>query len=391
MRHFGHISPSVRKELFHQEPAEFTLASPARTLAAALGATLYSPATRPNLAADIRKQAGLGVVSMVLCLEDSISDADVVDGEENLVRQFAALDAEGPDAAELPLLFIRIRTPEQISDLVRRLGGSVRNLAGFVLPKFTESRGTAFLDAVIEAQAVAGLPHLYAMPVLESPELLHLETRVEALAGISRTVNRYREHVLALRLGVTDFCSAYGLRRTPDMTAYDVQIVAGVIADVVNVLSRADGTGFTVTGPVWEYFRSQQRLFKPQLRRSPFLEEGVEELRTTLIEHDLDGLLREIELDRANGLTGKTCIHPAHVTPVHALSVVSHEEFSDAQDILRPERGGGGVLRSAYTNKMNEVKPHRAWAERTMQRAEAFGVAREEVGFVDLLAAGLQV
>lgn len=121
------------------------------------------------------------------------------------------------------------------------------------------------------------------------------------------------------------------------------------------------------------------------------MEEGVEELRTALIEHDLDGLLREIELDRANGLLGKTCIHPAHVTPVHALSVVSHEEFSDAQDILRPERGGGGVMRSAYTNKMNEVKPHRAWAERTMLRAEVFGVAREEVGFVDLLTAGLQV
>ncbi|MEJ8644515.1 HpcH/HpaI aldolase/citrate lyase family protein [Streptomyces sp. MS1.HAVA.3] len=388
MRHFGHISPTVRKDLFHQEPAEFTGASPARVLAAALGATLYSPATRPTLAADIRKQAGRGVVSMVLCLEDSISDADVAGAEENLVRQFAELEA---DATELPLLFIRVRTPEQIPDLVRRLGGSVRRLAGFVLPKFDESRGIAFLEAVTQAEAVSGQPRLYAMPVLETPELLHLETRVEALAGISRTVNAYRERVLALRLGVTDFCSAYGLRRTPDMTAYDVQIVAGVIADVVNVLSRADGTGFTVTGPVWEYFRSQQRLFKPQLRRSPFLEEGVEELRTALIEHDLDGLLREIELDRANGLLGKTCIHPAHVTPVHALSVVSHEEFCDAQDILRPERGGGGVMRSAYTNKMNEVKPHRAWAERTMLRAEVFGVAKEEVGFVDLLTAGLQV
>ncbi|MEU9719014.1 HpcH/HpaI aldolase/citrate lyase family protein [Streptomyces sp. NPDC047976] len=391
MRHFGHISPTVRKDLFHQEPAEFDLASPARILAAALGATLYSPAVRPRLADDIRKQAGRGVVSMVLCLEDSISDAEVVDGEENLVRQFAALDAEGPGPQGLPLLFIRVRTPEQIPDLVRRLGASARNLAGFVLPKFTESRGTAFLDAIAHAEADAGLPRLYAMPVLETPDLLHLETRVEALAGIKHTVNRYRERVLALRLGVTDFCSVYGLRRTPDMTAYDVQIVAGVIADVVNVLSRADGTGFTVTGPVWEYFRSQQRLFKPQLRRSPFLEEGVEELRTALIEHDLDGLLREIELDRANGLLGKTCIHPAHVTPVHALSVVSHEEFSDAQDILRPERGGGGVMRSAYTNKMNEVKPHRAWAERTMLRAEVFGVAKEEVGFVDLLTAGLQV
>ncbi|MFI1645958.1 HpcH/HpaI aldolase/citrate lyase family protein [Streptomyces avidinii] len=388
MRHFGHITPTVRKDLFHQEPAEFTGASPSHVLAAALGATLYSPATRPTLAADIRKQAGRGVVSMVLCLEDSISDGDVAGAEENLVRHFTELDA---DRAELPLLFIRVRTAEQIPDLVRRLGGSVRRLAGFVLPKFDENRGAAFLEAVAEAEAVSGSPRLYAMPVLETPELLHLETRVEALAGISRTVNSHRERVLALRLGVTDFCSAYGLRRTPDMTAYDVQIVAGVIADVVNVLSRADGTGFTVTGPVWEYFRSQQRLFKPQLRRSPFLEEGVEELRTALIEHDLDGLLREIELDRANGLLGKTCIHPAHVTPVHALSVVSHEEFCDAQDILRPERGGGGVMRSAYTNKMNEVKPHRAWAERTMLRAEVFGVAREEVGFVDLLTAGLQV
>lgn len=398
MRHFGHISPTVRKDLFHQEPAEFTGASPARILAAALGATLYSPATRPQLAADVRKQAGRGVVSMVLCLEDSISDGDVAGAEENLVRQFAELDrahgaedADDPDAVELPLLFVRVRTPEQIPDLVRRFGESVRRLAGFVLPKFDESRGIAFLEAVARAEAASGLPRLYAMPVLETPELLHLETRVETLAGISRAVNKHRERVLALRLGVTDFCSAYGLRRTPDMTAYDVQIVAGVIADVVNVLSRADGTGFTVTGPVWEYFRSQQRLFKPQLRRSPFLEEGVEELRTALIEHDLDGLLREIELDRANGLLGKTCIHPAHVSPVHALSVVSHEEFSDAQDILRPERGGGGVMRSVYTNKMNEVKPHRAWAERTMLRAEVFGVAKEEVGFVDLLTAGLQV
>jgi citrate lyase beta subunit len=308
-----------------------------------------------------------------------------VDAEENLVRQLTAL-ASSSDV-ELPLLFIRVRVPEQIPDLVARLGAAVRLLSGFVLPKFTEERGVAFMEALTRAEAASGR-RLFAMPVLESPSLLYLEMRRETLAGIFRTVDKYRDRVLALRLGVTDFCSSYGLRRAPDMTAYDVQIVASVIADVVNVLGRADGTGFTVTGPVWEYFRVQERMFKPQLRRSPFLEGEVEELRETLIEHDLDGLLREISLDRANGLLGKTCIHPSHVMPVHALSVVSHEEFSDAQDILRPERLGGGVLRSAYTNKMNEVKPHRAWAERTLQRAEVFGVADEEIGFVDLLAAG---
>jgi citrate lyase beta subunit len=399
MRHFGHIAPEERQRLFHQEPAVFTADSPARVLAAALGATLYSPATRPSLADDVVKQAGRGVVSMVLCLEDSIDDADVVDAEENLVRQFTDL-ASLPQAlgsaraggtpmdVELPLLFIRVRLPEQIPDLVARLGPAVRLLAGFVLPKFTEERGVPFLEALTAAESASGR-RLFAMPVLESPDLLYLETRRETLDGIFRTVDKWRDRVLALRLGVTDFCSSYGLRRAPDMTAYDVQIVASVIADVVNVLGRADGTGFTVTGPVWEYFRVQERMFKPQLRRSPFLEGEVEELREALIEHDMDGLLREISLDRANGLLGKTCIHPSHVMPVHALSVVSHEEFSDAQDILRPERLGGGVLRSAYTNKMNEVKPHRAWAERTLQRAEVFGVANEDIGFVELLAAGL--
>ncbi|WP_418956858.1 HpcH/HpaI aldolase/citrate lyase family protein [Streptomyces tritici] len=389
MRHFGHIPSASRAGLFHQEPAEFTADSPARTLAAALGATLYSPATRPKLADDVRKQAARGVVSMVLCLEDSIDDQDVEGAEANLVRQFADLAAAGAaDGAEPPLLFIRVREPQQIPDLVERLGDTVRLLSGFVLPKFTEERGAAFLEALTRAENASGR-RLFAMPVLESPQLLHLESRAETLAGIARIVDKYRDRVLALRLGVTDFCSAYGLRRSPDMTAYDVQLVAHVIADVVNVLGRSDGTGFTITGPVWEYFRAQERMFKPQLRRSPFLEGRAEELRTALIEHDLDGLLREIELDRANGLLGKTCIHPSHVVPVHALSVVSHEEFSDAQDILRPERGGGGVLRSAYTNKMNEVKPHRAWAERTLLRAEVFGVAREDVGFVELLTAGL--
>ncbi|GHJ37914.1 hypothetical protein Sm713_35230 [Streptomyces sp. TS71-3] len=415
----------------------------------ALGATLYSPATRPRLAEDILKQTRHGVISMVLCLEDSIDDAEVDAAEENVIRQLIQLWAQveadhaawadadrgrvpsalrsrnsagtavelGRTAAEalgtgasaagvatmrathsggsargapdtgLPLLFIRVRTPSQIPDLVGRLGPAVRLLSGFVLPKFTEETGVPFLEALSAAESMSE-HRLFAMPVLESPELLHLETRTETLTGIARTVDKYRDRVLALRLGVTDFCSAYGLRRSPDMTAYDVQIVAAVIGDVVNVLGRADGTGFTVTGPVWEYFRLQERMFKPQLRQSPFIGRA-EHLRTALIEHDLDGLLREVELDRANGLLGKTCIHPSHVLPVHALSVVSHEEFSDAQDILSSGPDGGGVLRSTYTNKMNEVKPHRAWAERTVQRAEVFGVARENVGFVELLTAGL--
>ncbi|MGW4007053.1 HpcH/HpaI aldolase/citrate lyase family protein, partial [Streptomyces nigra] len=144
MRHFGHIAPEVRQRLFHREPASFTADSAPRLLSAALGATLYSPATRPRLTDDIVKQSGRGVVSMVLCLEDSIGDEDVQAGEANLVTQLTEL-ARRTDAGDPPLLFIRVRTPEQIPDLVRRLGPAVRLLSGFVLPKFTEERGIPFL------------------------------------------------------------------------------------------------------------------------------------------------------------------------------------------------------------------------------------------------------
>ncbi|MFD7412686.1 HpcH/HpaI aldolase/citrate lyase family protein [Kitasatospora purpeofusca] len=417
MRHFGHLAEDVRDRLFLSAPGEFTADSAAEVLATALGATLYSPATRPTLRTDIRKQAAQGVVSMVLCLEDAIADHEVPDAEANLVARLGELWAEvtesagsgvtegvgaavtegvGPGgistvcAQDLPLLFVRVRTPAQLTDLAGRLGPAIGLLTGFVLPKFTEDTGGDFLEALAAAEAATG-HRLFAMPVLESPELAHLETRRDQLFGIARLLDKYRERVLAVRLGVTDLCSAYGLRRSPDLTAYDVALVASVIGDVVNVLGRADGTGFTVTGPVWEYFPVQERMFKPQLRRTPFAEAepSREAVRRQIIEHDLDGLIREIELDRANGLLGKTCIHPSHVPAVHALSVVTHEEYSDAHDILQQERGGGGVLRSAYTNKMNEAKPHRAWAERVLLRAEVFGVAREDVSFAELLSACL--
>ncbi|MEU8919604.1 HpcH/HpaI aldolase/citrate lyase family protein [Kitasatospora sp. NPDC048545] len=410
MRHFGHLAEDVRGRLFVEQPRAFTAQSEPEVLATALGGTLYSPATRPALAADIRKQAARGVVSMVLCLEDAIADHEVDAGERNLVEQLNDLVKDFTDCTQShPLLFIRVRAAAQIPDLAERLGPAVELLSGFVLPKFTPENGGAYLAALAAAEAATGR-RLFAMPVLESPELAHLETRREQLFGIAGLLAGHRDRVLALRLGVTDLCSAYGLRRSPDLTAYDVALVAAVIGDVVNVLGRADGTGHTVTGPVWEYFPVQERMFKPQLRRTPFAEGSFagggtvggagggsggttrtsgEEVRRRIIEHDLDGLIREVELDRANGLLGKTCIHPSHVPAVHALSVVTHEEYCDARDILRQEQDGGGVLRSAYTNKMNEARPHRAWAERVLLRAEVFGVAREDVSFAELLSACL--
>jgi citrate lyase beta subunit len=391
VRHFGYLSASDTDALFEAPPEQFGRESGAELLSVALGATLYMPASRPALAADVSKQTAAGVTSVVVCLEDAIADDDLAEAESNLVAAFAELHQQAQ--AELPLLFVRVRAPEQIPALVTRLGPAAAVLDGFVLPKFTAALGAAYLRAVDEADTLRGpAPALRVMPVIESGAVLYAETRVEELTRLRDLLHRERHRILAIRLGATDLCALYGLRRSPDLSIYDVKVVSDLIADVVNVLGRADGSGFTVTGPVWEYYGGPgggpERIFKPQLRQSPFLEHDEPELRGKLVSRAIDGLIREVTLDRANGLTGKTAIHPSHVAVVNALSVVSHEEHRDAADVLDSGQAGG-VLASVRRNKMNEVRPHTAWARDTMLRARVFGVAADGVSFVDLLAASL--
>ncbi|QJY48395.1 HpcH/HpaI aldolase/citrate lyase family protein [Pseudonocardia broussonetiae] len=385
MRHFGYLSASEQDELFERPPEHFTRDSGLDLLSVALGATLYMPADRPALVADITKQAAAGVTSVVVCLEDSIADEQVEHAEENLVRAFTELHADA--GAELPLLFVRVREPRQMPALVARLGRAVRVLDGFVLPKFTAASGTEYLHALDDADRLGGR-RLLAMPVIESGAVLYAETRVDELTRLRALLHRDRRRILAVRLGATDLCALYGLRRSPDLTIYDVKVVSNLIADVVNVLGRADGTGFTVTGPVWEYYSAAERLFKPQLRTTPFDEHDEPELRSRLVSRAIDGLIREVGMDKANGLHGKTAIHPSHVSVVNALSVVSSEEYRDASAVLGAGRASG-VMASGHGNKMNEIRPHMAWARLTALQSRVFGVAREGVSFVDLLAASL--
>lgn len=386
MRHFHHLRTDALDRLFDRAPEPFERTADTATLAVSLGATLYMPATRPELARDLLRQHAAGVLSSVLCLEDAIADADLPAAEANLVEQVRLLgEWTRGGGGEAPLTFVRVRSPEQIVDLVDRLGADAALLAGFVLPKFEAANGQAYFAALHAARDRTGLP-LLAMPVLESPGILHRETRLPALTGIAALLAEERDLVLALRIGATDLSAVYGLRRDPDLTIWDIRIVADLIGDVVNVLGRADGTGHVITGPVWEYFPSHDRLFKPQLRETPFDDQHARGLRQRLVGADLDGLIREVVLDTANGLTGKTVIHPNHVAVVHALSVVTAEEYADATDIAG-SGASGGASASRYRNKMNEAKPHRAWAARVLRRARAFGVAREDVGLVDFLAA----
>ncbi|MBM7368788.1 HpcH/HpaI aldolase/citrate lyase family protein [Gordonia hydrophobica] len=378
--HFRHLPDDVLDDLFLRRPQTLTVDSSPRRIAFALGATLYVPATRSDLTSVIRRRADSGVTSMVIDLEDAVDDD----------HQHAALESAITAVNELAeqrwsalLLFIRIRTPDQIATIVERLAPG-HALAGFVLPKFEAATGEVALAAVAQAARQTG-HRLYAMPVLETAAVVHRETRDDELVRVREILNRYRDLVLAVRIGATDICGLFGIRRDRDVTIYDVRVAADVIASIVNMLGRSDRTGFVITGPVWEYFANHERMFAPTLRHTPFRNNDAVVFRKQLVNRDLDGLLREIALDHANGISGKTVIHPAHVGIVHALSCVTEEEYRDALDIADHE--GGGAQPSAFRNKMNELKPHRNWALDVLDRAAVFGVTRHDVNFVDLLTA----
>ncbi|MBV9823728.1 MAG: HpcH/HpaI aldolase/citrate lyase family protein, partial [Actinobacteria bacterium] len=268
MRHFDFLSEADRRRLFYRPPQPFGPADDLGLLGVALGATLYSPATRPTLVADLAKRVNQGVLSTVICLEDSIPDEAVAAAEQNAIAQ---LRAYAHSEASRPLVFIRVRTAEQIPKIVAALGSELPILTGFVLPKFTDFNGARYLDAISEASAATG-HRLLAMPVLEAPEVIFAESRAEVLLQVRQVLAKYRRHVLAVRIGATNLSSVFGLRRSRDLTVYDVRVVADLIADVVNVFGRADESGFVVTGPVWEYFSGTERMFKPQLREAPFIE-----------------------------------------------------------------------------------------------------------------------
>jgi citrate lyase beta subunit len=96
---------------------------------------------------------------------------------------------------------------------------------------------------------------------------------------------------------------------------------------------------------------------------------------------EIDGLLREVIMDKANGFVGRTVIHPSHIKYVNALLSVTREEYEDALAISNSSEGG--VFKG--NNKMNEVTPHSSWAYKTLMRARAFGVIESAKSYWELL------
>ncbi|WP_217561172.1 HpcH/HpaI aldolase/citrate lyase family protein [Paenibacillus sp. GbtcB18] len=392
MRYFNYLSSEEEKTLFYSKPVCFSNYSSKDILSHAVGAALYMPATRQQIAEEIVSGRVKGLVSMVLDLEDAIGEKQVGLAEESLYKQlykvYSLLKSGSIDEDKLPLIFIRVRSPEQLDYMIKKLGEVIRIVTGFTLPKFSTENGRRYLETIsnYNEKKETGFPTLYGMPILETSDVIYRESRTISLLGIKDLLEQYKEYVLNVRIGATDFSSLFGLRRGPDMTIYDIGVIRDCIADIINVFGRVEDQ-FVISGPVWEYFKSD-RLLKPQLRETPFEDSAGSagrKLRHEFINIYVDGLLREVTLDKENGIIGKTIIHPTHNLPVQSLYVVTHEEFLDATNMIANNNGSLGVFKSQYNNKMNEIKPHLNWANRILFRSQVYGVLHEHKNFTSLL------
>ena len=275
--------------------------------------------------------------------------------------------------------------------VTEQLGIKQSVLTGYVFPKFLPDTGKEYLD-ILEKNNSSSLI-LYGMPILESAEIIFKETRLETLVAIKSLLDTYSRYILNVRIGATDFCGLFGIRRKADTTIYDVAIIQDCLSDILNIFNRKDH-GYVISGPVWEFFSKDSRILKPLLRMTPFQERygkvGLQ-FRNQMLNEYIDGLINEVLLDKMNGLMGKTIIHPTHITPVHSLYVVTHEEYLDALTIINNIEGKLGVIKSVYENKMNEVKPHFYWAKRILMRAKLFGVFNELQDFTSLIMEEQQI
>lgn len=357
------------------------------------------PATRSEVAEEIKNGKHEGLTTVILDLEDAIGDQQVGQAEQSLAQQLFQLlsyvRTGMMSEQQLPLLFVRVRSVEQLERLLNGLGESLSLLTGFVLPKFSSDNGRAYFALIAEynrsmhtgAGNENNMPVLYGLPILESSKIIYRESRWKELLSIKEILDEYQEYVLNVRIGATDFSSLYGLRRSPDITIYEIAVIRDCIADIINLFGRV-GSNYVISGPVWEYFSHRERVFKPQLRVSPFedaLGKPGRHLRMDFISDAVDGLIREVMMDKENGIIGKTIIHPSHIKPVQAMYAVTHEEYMDALEIVERNDGSLGVFKSTYANKMNEIKPHLNWAHRIINRSKVYGVLHEQQHFVSLL------
>lgn len=364
---------------FVKSPIDFNKYTDRELLQYCLGATMYMPGTKDFAQAVIDNKYP-GLTSMVMCFEDACKDEDVPAAELNSINVLEtlanAVDEGTLKYEDIPLIFFRVRSVEQFKHFASMLQSRhIKYLCGFNFPKFNSLTAAPYMEHLVELNAKFG-EIIYGMPIIEDSRVAYKETRLLELMAIKNVCDCHKKLVLNVRVGGTDFSSCFGVRRGINYTIYDIMTVSNCLMDILNVFTR--NNDYTVSGPVWEYFKANKSMKNMNELPNVDLQQTLLK-RKAVVNDAVDGLMRELVLDQANGFMGKTCIHPTHLNYINGMLAVTKDEYDDAYQIMHTS---GGVIQGS--KGMNEIGPHKAWAQRIMMRAEAYGVIEHDGSYIEL-------
>lgn len=313
-----------------------------------VGALMYSPALNDKVVEMIVNKKYNFKYSLALCLEDSICDDMVSIAQKQVIKTLGKIaNLKKLKGISLPKIFIRVREAKQILEIFESLREGTESLTGFLIPKYSLENCDQY-NEIISLINKKSNKKIYIMPILESSDIINLDTRIKYLKELRNKIDSIKEYILNIRVGGNDFCKEFRVRRNYKQTIYEITPVRNILSDILTVFSRE----YVVSGPVWEYFASENDEWKR-------------------------GLEKEIELDKLNGFIGKTVIHPKQIEVVNEGLKVSKEDYEDAKEIIKWENPELAVGKSHNGQRMNEVKVHFKWAEKIVTLADIYGVKGE--------------
>lgn len=355
MKYFNYLTEK-EKELFYKLPMYFDKNNDISVLKYAIGGLLYIPAINKEMLYKAVNKKMKELVSIAICLEDSIGEDGEAESINNIKEIFTYLKHSENVKNELPLIFIRFRNLEQMLMNKEILKENLDVLTGIIIPKANSEAINEFIRRLDEIEC----EKLYIMPIIETMEFINIEAKDKAFTDLHKVVIENKDKILNIRIGVTDILGCYGVRRNKKMTIYDNIIFNKFCADLIGTIGGNNYIDIPISGGVSEFY----------------------DLKNKTI---LNSYMKEVNLDKLNGFFGKTVIHPLQLKVVQAMSIISYEDYIDAKNILNNVNSKYGVSASFSSERMNEVNPHLKWAKKIMSLAEIYGVLKEEMTFDEVL------
>lgn len=377
MRHYMHLSDSELNKIFYKKPEAFDNTTKKNQLRYALGATLYLPATK-YIAPYLLEKRYSHLTSFVMCFENLIEERNINIAEKTLLNTLRTLKmAENENRInkdELPLFFIHVRDPlqfERLYEILIKEKDIISYISGFFLPKFNSNNADAYLSTVKKIRLIS--EYIYAVPIIESKEIISLASRISELITLEKTIFEYRDMILGIRIGGSYINSVLGVNSLEAMSIYDVGITASIIYDIINSFINLSYEDIAIYSSSWDKkITSFQTVSKSS---NAFDQNKV--IYNHAFTHDpsLDGFIREILLDKLNGCVGKTVVYPNQISIVNALYSVERKDYELALSI-----NSSNEPSLNYGEQIN----NKIWSNKILSLSKIYGVLNENYSAVDL-------